>query len=637
MTTITITELTNIGSNIAYTTLVPVVNMTGTPETQKANLQIVGNLILNQAGGNFVAAAKANTVVNAAQANITSVGTLTGLNVSGNANLGNITFNNATMSSKVAGAPLEIVGNGAGNINLSSNSIINISTANITNPDGGVQLMWVDPTNPAALQVAGLAVNTGFGVLANNQGNVQILATANAANGLTPAWTFGNDGNLTLPANSFQVNYANGNPVPLGSGTYNNSNVASFLAAFGSNSISTIGDITGANIYANNISSPANTVFTIYANAKIHNWEFGTDGTFYAPDNVVVGGQNLFVGTGANLLPFTSATLVISADNIAFVQAVVTNVSDIGSADWVAYGHHGNDDGGFIDIGFTSASFDDPDFTITGAGDGYILVEAYVPGQAPFIGGGNLILGTGVNGTQKDIIFSTGGFTLTDEFMRISDANNAIEFYDLGNISGANVISIETLIANAEANVLTLTTSNISSPSNINVTASGNTWQFSNDGNLTLPGNTSSINNTNGTPYGSTVIVTAAATGAQTITNAASAQVLAWTEISDTSNSFASNIFTAPFNGFYQVNLSLYWGAGVTQSAGFVSAVINPTGSFTTVDLLNGPAGSGAIQNVSRLIQLAQGDELAFLCAQTTGSDQTPAVNGTTLSIYRIG
>jgi hypothetical protein len=637
MTTITITELTNIGSNIAYDTLVPVVNMTGTPETQKANLQIVGNLILSQAGGNFVVAAKANTVVNAAQANITSVGTLTGLNVSGNANLGNITFNNATMSSKVAGAPLEIVGNGAGNINLSSNSIINISTANITNPDGGVQLMWVDPTNPAALQVAGLAVNTGFGVLANNQGNVQILATANAANGLTPAWTFGNDGNLTLPANSFQVNYANGNPVPLGSGAYTNSNVASFLAAFGSNTISTTGDITSGNIYANSITSSTNTTFTIYANARVHQWEFGTDGTFYAPDNVFVGGQNLFVGTGANILPFTSATLVISADNTAFVQAVVTNVSDIGSADWIAYGHHGNEDGGYVDIGFTSASYDDPNFTITGAGDGYILSEAYLPGQAPFIGGGNLILGTGVNGTQKDIVFATGGFTLTDEFMRISDANNAIEFYDLGNISGANVVSVETIIANTEANVLTLTTSNISSPSNINVTASGNTWTFGTNGTLTLPGNTSSINNTDGTPYGSTVIVTAAATGAQTITNAASAQVLAWTEISDTSNSFAGNIFTAPYAGFYQVNLSLYWGSGIVQTAGFVAAAINPTGSFTTVQLLNGPTGSGEIQNVSRLIQLAQGDELEFLCAQTTGSDQTPLTNGTTLSIYRIG
>ena len=334
MTTITITELTNIGSNIAYTSLVPVVNMTGTPETQKANLQIIGNLILSQAGGNFVVAAKANTVVNAAQANITSIGTLTSLAVTGN----------------------------------------------ITS------------------------------------GNVQ-----------------------------------------------------------GTTHSGTTGTFTG-NVTTGNIS--------------------GTTGTF-----TNVGG-----------------TLTTAAQ---------TNITSVGT------------------------------------------------------------------------------------------------------LTGLNVANV--------ANLGSLTTSNINSPSNINVTASGNTWVFGINGNLTLPGNTSSVNNTNGTPYGSTVIVTAAATGAQTITNAASAQVLAWTEISDTSNSFAGNIFTAPFNGFYQVNLSLYWGAGVTQTAGFVSAVINPTGSFTTVDLLNGATNLGAIQNVSRLIQLSQDDELEFLCAQTTGSDQTPLANGTTLSIYRIG
>lgn len=100
---IKITSFTNIGANIAYTTLVPVVNMSGTPETQKANLQIVGNLILQGAGGSYFAPAAqavlSQTVTNAAQPNITSVGTLTSLTVSGNvtsanANLGNLVVAN---------------------------------------------------------------------------------------------------------------------------------------------------------------------------------------------------------------------------------------------------------------------------------------------------------------------------------------------------------------------------------------------------------------------------------------------------------------------------------------------------------------------------------------------------------------
>ena len=92
---IKITSLSNIGSNIATSTLIPVVDMAGTPTTKKANLQILGNLILNGAtGSSFTRAAQANialSVANSHQPNITSVGTLTSLNVSGTVNLGQIT------------------------------------------------------------------------------------------------------------------------------------------------------------------------------------------------------------------------------------------------------------------------------------------------------------------------------------------------------------------------------------------------------------------------------------------------------------------------------------------------------------------------------------------------------------------
>jgi hypothetical protein len=88
---IKITSLSNIGSNIATSTLIPVVDMGGTPTTKKANLQILGNLILNGATGSiFTRASQANialTVANSFQPNITTVGTLTSLTVSGNINL----------------------------------------------------------------------------------------------------------------------------------------------------------------------------------------------------------------------------------------------------------------------------------------------------------------------------------------------------------------------------------------------------------------------------------------------------------------------------------------------------------------------------------------------------------------------
>jgi len=61
-------------------------------------------------------------------------------------------------------------------------------------------------------------------------------------------WLFGNTGNLTLPANTFAVNYANGTPVSIGGSDYGNANVANFLGDFGSNVISTSGNITASGL-----------------------------------------------------------------------------------------------------------------------------------------------------------------------------------------------------------------------------------------------------------------------------------------------------------------------------------------------------------------------------------------------------
>jgi archaellum component FlaF (FlaF/FlaG flagellin family) len=52
----------------------------------------------------------------------------------------------------------------------------------------------------------------------NNSGNISVVAGGNT-------WTFGSTGNLTLPANTFSVNYANGNAVTFSGGSGNTGNV----------------------------------------------------------------------------------------------------------------------------------------------------------------------------------------------------------------------------------------------------------------------------------------------------------------------------------------------------------------------------------------------------------------------------
>lgn len=203
---IKITGLTNIGANIAYTTLVPVVNMSGTPETQKANLQIVGNLILDGAGGSYFPAAAqsilAQTVSNAAQPNITSVGTLTSLSTSGNltsanANLGNLAvanffsgdggfLSNVYSNTSVANYLPNYAGNvGAGNVNVTGG----VYSGNISST-GLSSLTDVNVLND--LDVAGnLYVNR-----IQNVANVQIITDAGNVNA---TWTFGAGGALYWP------------------------------------------------------------------------------------------------------------------------------------------------------------------------------------------------------------------------------------------------------------------------------------------------------------------------------------------------------------------------------------------------------------------------------------------------------
>ena len=99
-TNIKITALNDITSaNMTYNDIVAVVDMNGTPETKKANVQLLGNLILSGSGGTAVtvtgnvAAGNVSgtggvfTYVSGDGANltnITTVGTLTALEVTGN-------------------------------------------------------------------------------------------------------------------------------------------------------------------------------------------------------------------------------------------------------------------------------------------------------------------------------------------------------------------------------------------------------------------------------------------------------------------------------------------------------------------------------------------------------------------------
>jgi hypothetical protein len=223
MTNIKITALTDIGNNIAPTTLIPVVDMAGPSTTKKATLQNAGNLILSGAGlSNFVPAARAilaQSVTNAAQPNITSTGTLTSLTVSGNVNLGSVS--NIIITGGTSGQVLSTDGNGVlswvndANSSYGDSNVVSliaafgsntISTTGLITGDGGglsnVPYANVTGTptlgNVSAINLDGNVSNVlrGDGTFAGITFPTTLTANLDAN-----TFSIGNVGNVTMTGN----------------------------------------------------------------------------------------------------------------------------------------------------------------------------------------------------------------------------------------------------------------------------------------------------------------------------------------------------------------------------------------------------------------------------------------------------
>ena len=134
--------------------------------------------------------------------------------------------------------------------------------------------------------------------------------------------------------------------------------------------------------------------------------------------------DRLVFGTGSNAFftSLTNPTLVIAANAADYAQVAFRNDGDSAdsSTDFIAYANNGDDTSGWIDMGITSNNFSDPGFTVTGANDGYIFMEAPV-GTA---GKGNLVIATGANGTENKIVFAAGGLDSNSEQMSITPDQN---------------------------------------------------------------------------------------------------------------------------------------------------------------------------------------------------------------------
>jgi len=97
-----------------------------------------------------------------------------------------------------------------------------------------------------------------------------------------------------------------------------------------------------------------------------------------APANV----GKLYVGGDAQSFEVKAGlqnpAIIASIDSDDYAQIAFQNSGNGGfsSTDFIAYAENGTDNNGYIDMGITSSTFNDPDFTITGPNDGYIFMVA---------------------------------------------------------------------------------------------------------------------------------------------------------------------------------------------------------------------------------------------------------------------
>lgn len=499
----TITFGDNTVQNTAWTGTVNVSNVTGLGNISTISLDgnasniLYGNGVFASApnvslsgdGGNLSninganvtgAVSYANTANSVAVANVTGIGNIATINYDGNAS--NILYGNGIFA-----AVPTLSGDGGNLSNINGANVI--GAVNYANTSNSVAIANVTGIgNIAVINLDGNAnhILYGNGVfaaipnvgLSGDGGNLSNINGANVSGAVSYATTANSVAvaNVTGIGNIATTNYdGNASNVLHGDGTwsadvtnYSNSNVTSLLASFGSNTITTTGNVTVGNIIGNgqaltgingsnvtgqvsyaavansvaaaNVSGLGN-VALINKDGNASNVLYG-NGVFAAKPSTSPAGSNTQIqfndsnafGATANLVFDKSTnTLDVNGPVVAgngtqlggltnpvisgtgnvdnYLQVDNWNASNTAnaSADFIAYPNNGTDASGWIDVGITSNAFSQAAFSVTTQNEGYVFMSA------PSGSGrsGNLVLATDSTGANNSIEFYVGGFNQT--------------------------------------------------------------------------------------------------------------------------------------------------------------------------------------------------------------------------------
>lgn len=561
-TNIKITALTDITSaNVTYNDLLAVVDMNGTPETKKGNLQLVGNLILNGAGGSYFAkaaqATNAETVSNAAQPAITSVGSLTAVTVTGNVDAGNV---NGT-----AGVFTYVSGDGANLTNVPAGAATSITdgTSNVDIPttDGNVTVGVGGTADVLIATSTGVNVTgtlNATGIITGDAGGISNVVYANVTG--TP--TLGNISTINIDGNVSNVLRGDGTFAADADTAYGDSNVVTLLNAFGSNTITTTGLVTGdggglSNVpYANVTGTPTlGNISTLNIDGSASNVLYG-NGVFAAASSPALTGDGYQLSniTGANVSGEVSFAATANAVAGANVSGEVTNAA---TANAVAGANVSGE------VGFSAVSNSVAGANVSGevtfAATANAVAYANVSGT-PTLGN---ISTVNIDGDAANVLYGNGVFAAATSPALTGDG------YQLSNITGANV-SGEVGFA-AVANSVALA----------NVSGAGNIASINIDGDAST------------VLYGNGTFAAISATTAQTVTTAAQPNITSTGTLTSLTVTGALGVTTGVITGDGGGISNVVAGniSGTVNNAVLAQEVINSAqpniGSVGTLSALN--------------------------------------------------
>ena len=499
-------------------------------------LSVIGNVRTGNLFGD------GGNLSNVQAANVSGLGNVALLNRDGNAS--NVLYGNGVFASASAGASY-------GNSNVAtylasygSNTLTTTGNVSVGNIIGNGQAL----TGIAGANVTG---QVGFAAVANS------VAVANVVG-------IGNIATVNLTGSSSNVLHGNGVFAPPASASYGNSNVVSLLDAFGSNTVSTTGNITSGNL--------------------------STGGRVAATGNIVTGGQiQSSAFSGGNI----SWTVANQTDFQGAIKVGGTGViKGPGGASSITLNNNGAN---IPIIGVTSTGVSTS--TTTGvlivSGGAGIAGNTYV--------GGSLVRTGAISQTS----WGAGGVGLRVLSSTYTDTSTA---------AGTQVVSIINTMqapALAYSNAVTVTdaaTLSVSAPTAGTNATITNPWAIITTGAVSISGNVT-VNGSAGIIMPNRPAFRVVGTGGQ-ISSVTTVTGSSWTQDFQQGSALngTTGIFTAPVAGLYQVNLVVrtFTNSGVSSQA-----VIEKN---STVIIMVEWAANTTMNHTggSTVVKLAVGDTLSF-------------------------